>query len=90
MEGYLLRSDIMNRIAERVELNFIEDKLLVRDAYTPEDIRRTSAYPEESHNYENYANSSFIPVAVTVLWDFLWLLVMNGSYYDCEGKGFTV
>ncbi len=80
----------MNRIAEKVELNFIEDKLLVRDAYTAEDIRQAARHPEDTHSYENYANSSFLPMAVTVLWDLLWLLVLNGSYYECEGKGFTV
>jgi hypothetical protein len=90
MEGYLLRGDLMNRIAEKVELNFIEDRLLVRDAYTHEDIRQAVASPDDTHSYENYANSSFLPVAVTVLWDLLWLLVLNGSYYDCEDKGFTV
>ena len=62
----------------------------MRDAYTPEDIQRATLYPEDTHNYDNYANSSLLLVAVTVLWDFLWLLVMNGSYYDCKGKGFTV
>jgi hypothetical protein len=89
LEDYLLKNDLMNRIVEKIEFNFIEDKLAVRDAYIAEDIKKAAEIREDRHNFDIYANSSFIMLAIVVLWDILWLFVMKGGYYDCEGAGFS-
>jgi hypothetical protein len=35
-EDYLLPKDLMNKVMCKVEISFIDDKLLVKDAYTAE------------------------------------------------------
>ena len=34
LEDYLLRKDVMNKIMQKVDINFAEDKISLRDVYS--------------------------------------------------------
>lgn len=83
LEDYLIKKDMMNKIMQKVDINFAEDKISLRDVYSIAEAFNHENSKEIPHSFEVYANSSILIVGISLLWDLLWVLLNYSAYSNC-------